>query len=126
MGDADAQFSCEDFQEHEPLQTIEPRPPAADEGLLGRRIEFAKRKDPLLHPDGQWRIVSVRDRHLIEHEGGRLGAVTNDRIALVQQPFVESVAASVHARIAAEGTSRLRRRPVRKNTAHAASPAGVV
>ena len=90
LRDADAQFAGEDLEEHEPLQAIEPRPPAADECLLGGRIEFAKRKNPVLHPGGQRRIVGGRDRHLIEHERRRLGAVTDDRIALVQQPFVEA------------------------------------
>ena len=90
LRDADAQLARQDLQQHEPLQPIEPRPPAADARLLGRRIEFAQRKNPVLDPRGQRRIVGVRDRHLIEHERGRLGAVTDDRVAFVEQPFVEA------------------------------------
>ena len=91
LRDADAQFAGQDLEQHEALQAIEPRPPAADACLLRGRIEFAQRKDPLLDPRGRATCVRRgRDRHLIEHERRGLGAVADDRIALVEQPLVEA------------------------------------
>ena len=96
----------------------------ADARLLRRRLQTAQRQDALVHPLGQRQRPRGSDRDLIEHERGRLGAVADDRVALLEQPVSRPVAASVQSRIAADGTRRLSRRPVRKNTAHAASAGG--
>ena len=70
------------------------------------------------------RSSDARERQLIEHQRRGLGAVADDRVALLEQPCGRPVAASVQSLIDAYGTRRLSRRPVRKNTAQAASAGG--
>ena len=126
---ADAQLAGEQLEQDEALQPVELAPPVGHARAAAPPDRGSAAAGSARRATGQRAAASgspgLGRRQLIEHQRRGLGAVADDRVALLEQPGRRGRSpASVQSWIAAYGTRRFRRRPVRKKTAHAASAGG--